>query len=287
MMRESSSRHFRWLGLLLALAGVGAAPAEPPAPGPLGAAPKTPPGILASVGFDQNLGQDVPLDLPFRDEAGRTVTLRAFFGKRPVILTLNYYECPMLCTLELNALARSLKPLPFDAGQQFEIVTVSIDPRETPALAAAKKRGYLARYGRKGADRGWHFLTGDQPAIERLARGVGFRYAFDPKAGQFAHAAGITLLTPEGKIARYFYGLDYPARDLRLGLVEASEGKVGSPVDTLLLYCFHYDPATGKYNFVVMSVLRVLGALTVTGLGAFMFFTMRRERRQAQQTETA
>ena len=269
----------RGLCLLLALVCLGAAPAEPTAPGPLRAAPKTPPGILASVGFDQNLGDQVPLDLPFRDETGQTVMLREFFGDKPVILTLNYYECPMLCTLELNALARSLKPLTFDAGKEFAIVTVSIDPRETPALAAAKKRGYLARYGRKGAAQGWHFLTGDQPSIERLAKAVGFRYAFDPKSGQYAHAAGITVLTPQGKIARYFYGLDYPAKDLRLGLVEASAGKIGTPIDQLLLFCFHYDPSTGKYNFVVMSVLRVLGVLTAAGLGTFMFVTVRREKR--------
>ncbi|MDR3633285.1 MAG: SCO family protein [Isosphaeraceae bacterium] len=265
--------------LLLLVACLGAAPAEPTAPGPLGAAPKTPPGILVNVGFDQNLGDPVPLDLPFRDETGRTVKLGDYFGAKPVILTLNYYECPMLCTLELNALARSLKPLKFDAGKEFEVVTVSIDPREKPALAAAKKRGYLARYGRKGADKGWHFLTGDQSSIERLAKAVGFRYAFDEKSGQYAHAAGVTVVTPQGKIARYFYGLDYPAKDLRLGLVEASEGKIGTPIDQLLLYCFHYDPLTGKYNFVVMSVLRVLGVITVAGLGTFMFVTVRRERK--------
>jgi protein SCO1/2 len=187
----------------------------------------------------------------------------------------------MLCTLELNALARSLKPLKFSAGQEFEVVTVSIDPREKPALAAAKKRGYLARYGREGAERGWHFLTGDQGSIERLAKAVGFRYAYDEKSGQFAHAAGITVLTPAGKVARYFYGVDYPAKDLRLGLVEASEGKIGTPIDQLMLYCFHYDPSTGKYNFVVMSVLRVLGVATAAGLGTFMFITVRRERRHA------
>lgn len=270
-------------GALLVPSLLGAAPAEPTAPGPLGAAPKTPPGILASVGFDQNLGDQVPLDLPFRDETGRTVTLGDFFGEKPVILTLNYYECPMLCTLELNALARSLKPLTFSAGKEFEVVTVSIDPREKPALAAAKKRGYLARYGREGADKGWHFLTGDQASIERLAKAVGFRYAYDEKSGQYAHAAGVTVVTPRGKIARYFYGLDYPAKDLRLGLVEASAGKIGTPIDQLMLYCFHYDPTTGKYNFVVMSVLRVLGVATAAGLGTFMFVTVRREKRPARE----
>ncbi len=270
--------------VLAALVALAAAPAEPRSLGESSApASKTPPGLLAAVAFDQNLGAQVPLDLTFRDETGQTVRLSQYFGgEKPVILTLGYYECPMLCTLELNALARSLKPLTFDVGKQFEVVTVSIDPREAPSLAAAKKRGYLERYGRPGAENGWHFLTGDEPEIKRLADTVGFRYVYDPKSGQFAHAAGIMVLTPQGKLARYFYGLDYPARDLRFALMEASARRIGSPIDQLLLYCFHYDPTTGKYNFMIMAALRILGVATMMSLGTFMFVMFRRDRRLAR-----
>jgi protein SCO1/2 len=236
--------------------------------------------LIRKVAFDQNLNAQVPLELPFRDEAGREVRLGDFLGKKLVILTLVYYECPMLCTLELNSLARSLKPLAFDVGDQFDIVTVSIDPGETPQLAAIKKKNYLGRYGRKGAERGWHFLTGDEMSIRRLAGVVGFRYVYDPKTDQYAHPAGIMILTPQGKIARYLYGVDYAARDLRLGLIEASAGKIGSPVDQLLLLCFHYDPSTGKYNFAIMQALRVCGVATVAGLGTYVFVMLRRERRR-------
>jgi protein SCO1/2 len=242
---------------------------------------QTPSGILRSVGFDQNLDAQVPLDLPFRDEAGREVRLGEFFGRKPVLLNLVYYECPMLCTLELNALVMSLKPLSFDVGKEFDIVTVSIDPGETPALAASKKRGYLSRYGREGAGRGWHFLTGGEASVRRLADVVGFRYAYDRQADQYAHPAGVMVLTPGGRVSRYFYGIEYPPRDLRLGLIEASAGKIGSPVDRLLLLCYHYDPRTGKYNLVIMNVLRFLGAATVLGLGTFMFVMFRRDRRKA------
>jgi protein SCO1/2 len=237
--------------------------------------------LLSQVGFDQNLNAQLPLDLAFRDEAGRTVTLGEYFGKRPVIVNLVYYECPMLCTLELTELARSLKPVAFNPGQEFEIVTVSIDPGEQPALAAAKKHRYLELYGRKGAEVGWHFLTGDESSIKRLAQTVGFRYAYDPTSDQYAHPAGIIMATPQGRISRYFYGLNYPARDLRLGLIEASAGKIGAPIDRLLLLCFHYDPNTGRYNFAIMSVLRILGTGTVLGLGTFMFVMYRRDRRRA------
>jgi protein SCO1/2 len=237
--------------------------------------------ILHQVGFDQNLDAQIPLDLVFRDEAGRPVVLGELLGTRPVILTLNYYNCPMLCTVELNALLRSLQVLPFDVGREFAVVTVSIDPKETPALAAAKKAGYLRRYGRSGGTAGWRFLTGEEPSIQRLTQAVGFRYAFDSKSGQFAHPAGFVVLTPEGRIARYFYGLDYPPRDLRLALVEASAHKIGSAVDQVLLVCFHYDPSTGRYNVAVMSILRVFCALTAVGLATFMLCMFRRDRRKA------
>jgi protein SCO1 len=237
--------------------------------------------LVQEVRFDQNLDAQVPLDLSFRDEEGRTVKLGDYLGSKPLILTLNYYNCPMLCTVELNALLRSLQPLPFDMGKEFQIVTVSINPAETPRLAGAKKVTYIRRYNRPGARDGWHFLTGEAPAIKQLADAVGFHYAYDAQTQQFAHPAGFVVLTPSGKIARYFYGVEYPPRDVRFALLEASEGRIGSPVDQILLYCFHYDPRTGKYNFMVMSVIRVLGVATAGGLAGFMLVMFRRDRQKA------
>jgi protein SCO1 len=241
-------------------------------------------GMMRRVGFDQRLDVQVPLDVPFRDEAGRTVRLGDYLGKRPVILTLNYYNCPMLCTIELNGLVRSLLTLSFDVGDQFDIVTLSINPRETSAMAAAKKASYLKRYGRASAERGWHFLTGDEQSIEQVARAVGFRYVYDRESDQYAHPAGFVILTPQGRISRYFYGIEYPPRDLRLGLIEASAQKIGTPVDQLLLLCFHYDPSTGKYNLVIMNVIRILSVATVLALGTFMFVMFRRDRRMQKRT---
>jgi protein SCO1/2 len=238
------------------------------------------PGLFQKVRFDQNLDAPLPLDIPLRDERGRTVTLGAYFGRRPVIVNLVYYECPMLCNEVLNTLLRSLNALTFSIGDEFEVVTVSIDPGEAPALAARKKAAYLKRYGRAGADRGWHFLTGDEASIRRLADAVGFRYAYDPKTDQYAHPAGIVVATPQGRIARYYLGISYPARDLRLGLVEAAAGKIGSPMDQILLMCFHYDPRTGKYNVAIMNTIRFLGCLTLAGLGTYMFVMFRRDRRE-------
>jgi protein SCO1/2 len=235
--------------------------------------------ILADVGIDQRLDEQVPLDLVFRDENGARVELGRFFGRRPVVLALVYYECPMLCTLVLNGLLSSLRTLSFDAGKEFEIVTVSFDPAETPALAAAKKENVLAKYRRAGAETGWHFLTGDGESIERLARAVGFRYRYDAASGEFAHAAAIMVLTPTGKIARYFYGVEYPPRDLRLGLIEAADERIGSAVDQVLLYCYRYDPSTGRYSAAVMNLVRAGGLATVLGLGAFMFAMRRRDSR--------
>jgi protein SCO1/2 len=240
-------------------------------------------GILQQVSFDQHLGAQVPVDLTFRDEAGREIRLADFVHSNPVILTLNYYKCPMLCTVELNALLRSLQMLPFDPGRDFAIVTVSIDPTETPSLAAAKKTSYIRRYGRKNASAGWHFLTGEEPSIRKLAQAVGFRYARDSETGQYAHAAGFVVLTPDGRIARYFYGLDYPPRDLRLALVEASAHKIGSAIDQLLLVCFHYNPMTGRYNLAVMTLLRIGGVATALGLATFILVSVRRDRRSLHQ----
>jgi protein SCO1/2 len=234
------------------------------------------------VGIDQKLGAALPLDLPFRDDQGRDVRLGDCFGGKPVVLALVYYECPMLCTLVLNGLVSGLDVVSLTAGSDFDVVAVSIDPDETPGLAAAKKREYVARYGRAGSDRGWHFLTGSEAAIRDLAAAAGFRYRYDAATGQYAHAAGIMVATPEGKLARYFYGVEYPPRDLRLGLVEASAGRIGTVVDQLLLFCYQYDPATGTYGAAAFGLLRAGGALTVLALGAYLAAMWRREVRRAR-----
>lgn len=240
---------------------------------------------LSEVAFEQKLNEQVPLSLVFQDETGKSVQLGDYFGQKPVILTLNYYNCPMLCPLVLEELANSLAKIPFTMGDQFNVVTVSIDPRETPKLAAATKEKYIRRYGRPGAEAGWHFLIGEEAAIQQLAQAVGFRYAYDAQSDQYAHPAGIMILTPQGKISRYFYGIEYAPMDLRLGLVEASANKIGSLVDQVLLRCYHYDPTTGKYTLIVMNVLRLAGLGTVLILGTFVFVMFRRERRENLRVE--
>lgn len=237
------------------------------------------PPILREVGIDQRLNQQVPLNLPFRDEEGRAVRLGDYFGRRPVILALVYYECPMLCTQVLNGLVGALGVLSFDAGREFDVVAVSFDPEEGAHLARAKKQTYLERYGRPGAERGWHFLTGGQPAITELTRAVGFRYVYDERLDQFAHGAAVTVLTPSGVIARYFYGIEYAPRDLRLGLVEASANRIGSAADQVLLLCYHYDPASGRYGFVALTLVRIGGVVTVAAFGVFLILERRRVRR--------
>jgi protein SCO1/2 len=236
------------------------------------------PGILSKIGVDQRLNHQVPLDLPFVDETGRAVRLGDFFGRRPVILALVYYECPMLCTQVLNGLTGSLKVLNFDVGREFDVVAVSINPREGPGLAAQKKEAYLERYGRAQTAAGWHFLTGQEENIRRLADAVGFRYVYDEEIEQYAHGAAIELLTPKGIIARYFYGIEYSPRDIRLGLVEASEERIGSVIDSALLLCYHYDPSTGKYGAAAMKLVRVGAVATVAVFGVFLFVSIRRER---------
>jgi protein SCO1/2 len=236
------------------------------------------PPALREVGFDQRLGEALPLDLPLRDESGRHVRLADYFGRRPVVLSLVYYECPMLCTLTLNGLVSALGVLSFDAGREFELVTLSFDSRDTPELAAAKKSAYLGRYKRPGARAGWHFLTGTPEAIARLTRAVGFRYAWDEETRQFAHPAGIVVATPEGRISHYLYGIEYAPRDLRLAVVEASAGRIGNPIDELALFCFQYDPMTGRYAAAVMRMLRAAAIATVLALGAFIAVMLRRER---------
>ena len=235
------------------------------------------PELLKDVGIDQKLDDEIPLDLTFRDEHGRTVELAQYFGSKPVILTLAYYNCPMLCTQVLNGLDRSLKLIPMDMGKDFQVVTVSIDPSERPVLAEAKQAMYTGMYGRPGAAEGWHCLTGDQPQIQRLAQAVGFRYAYDSESKQFAHASVIMILTPEGRLSRYFYGVQYPERDLRLGLEEASQGKISSAVDQILLFCYHYDPHTGRYGLLISRVIQLAGAATVLIGGIFLFFLFRGE----------
>lgn len=235
------------------------------------------PELLKDVGIDQKLNDAIPLGLAFQDENGSTAKLSEFFGQKPVVLALVYYNCPMLCTQVLNGLDRSLKDLPMDIGKDFNVVTVSIDPSETPKLASAKRDLYTGIYGRPGAARGWHFLTGEESQIRQLANAVGFRYAYDADSKQFAHASAVMVLTPGGKISRYFYGITYPARDMRLGLVEASEGKIGSAVDQLLLFCYHYDPVTGKYGMLISRVIKAGGLLTVLAIGILVLVLSRNE----------
>lgn len=235
--------------------------------------------VLKKVGFDQRLNEQVPLDLKFTDEKGNVVKLGDYFGDKPVVLVLAYYECPMLCTLVLNGLTQAMKEMPFTAGVEFNVVTVSFNPRETPDLAAAKKKNYLASYSRPGTEEGWHFLTGKPESIDALTQAVGFRYVYDAKQNQYIHTSGIMVLTPTGKISRYFYGITYPARDLRLGLIEASANKIGTPTDQILLYCFHYDPATGKYSASILNFVRFGGVLTVFVMIGMVWFLVRHEKR--------
>ncbi len=251
--------------------------------GPVPARGDEPPGTaLSRVGFDQNLDAQLPLDLNFRDESGRTVALGDYFGSKPVIVTLVYFRCPMLCGEELKGLARSLRPLSLRVGEDFDIVTVSIDPTDTPDLAGAKKEKILEYYGRPEAGKGWHFLTGEEPAIAALSKTVGFRYTYNAATEQYVHAAGLAIATPGGRLSRYFYGIDFPPKDLQFGLIESSQGKIGSPIARLLLFCYHYDPTTGKYTLAVVGLLRVVGTATALGLAAYVVAMIRRDRRSAR-----
>lgn len=235
------------------------------------------PELLKDVGIDQKLGDQVPLNDEFRDEKGQSVQLGQYFHGKPVILSLVYYQCPMLCTQVLDGMLHTFKELTWNVGKQFEVVTVSIDPRDNVAESAAKQVMFAGLYGRADAINGWHFLTGKDPAIHQLADSIGFHYAFDAQSGQYAHASTIVILTPEGKVSRYFYGISYPVRDVRLGLVEASSGKIGTPIDQILLYCYHYDPSTGKYGLIVANLLKVGAAITVLVLGLLIFLLARTE----------
>jgi len=236
---------------------------------------------LREVGVDQKLDQQVPLDLTFTDSTGKDVTLAEYFTKkRPVVLALVYYECPMLCTQVLSGLVGSLEGLMFDAGKEFDVVVVSFDPGETPAQAADKRQFFMKRYGRPGTDGGVHFLTGREDAIKALSSAVGFRYVYDPAIDQFAHPAAITVLTPTGRVSRYLFGIEFAPKDLRLAMVEASNNKIGTAIDQMLLFCYHYDPENGRYGVAIINLVRLGGIVTVGGLGAFILLTLRRERRQ-------
>jgi protein SCO1/2 len=238
------------------------------------------PKALEGVGIDQKLDSALPLDLTFRDETGRAVPLGMYFtGKKPVILALVYYRCPMLCTQILTGLESCLKAVSLNPAQDFEVVAVSFDPKDTVEIAAAKKQMYVKRYGRPGTANGWHFLTGDEPNIKALTDAAGYHYKYDPKTDQFAHASGIMIVTPDGHLSRYFYGVEYAPRDVRLGLVEASRNQIGTPVDQVLLFCYHYDPVAGKYGAVVMNMVRFAGAAFVLISGAFLLIVFRRDFR--------
>jgi protein SCO1/2 len=234
--------------------------------------------ILKDIGIEQKLNVQIPPGLVFRDESGRDVRLGDYFGKRPTILALVYYKCPMLCTMVLNDVTRAMNSMRMNCGEQFDILTVSFDPRETPALAADKKRQYIRAYRRPHAEEGWHFLTGPQASIDELTRTVGFKYAWDPKYQQYAHASGIIILTPEGKTSRYFYGIDYAPSDLELSLAGASEGKSTSVADQILLFCFHYDPTTGRYSPMISRLIQIAGVMTVLLLGSYVLFSLHRDR---------
>ena len=242
------------------------------------------PSDLKDIGIDQHLNDQVPLDLNFKDENGNTVKLGDYFKKgRPVILTMVYYQCPMLCSEVLQGLNQAIETMNFTAGNQYEIVTVSIDPRDTPEMAKEKKASYLKEYNRPGAEDGWHFLTGEQQNVAKLAQAVGWKYRWDPKMQQFIHAAGIMIVTPQGRLAQYYYGVEYAAKDLRLGLIEASQDKIGNVVDKVVLYCYHYDPRTGKYGAVISNMLRIGGAATVLLLGGFIVLMVRRDSHAGRQ----
>lgn len=236
---------------------------------------------FTEVGIDQKLNEQIPLDLKFKDEKGNVIELGKYFHTKPVILSLVYYKCPMLCTQVLNGMVQTFRTLKFTAGNEFEVVTVSIDQTETPEIAADKKETYVTEYARAGVENGWHFLTGDSASIKKLADAVGFHFVYDAPTKLFAHASGIMVATPQGKLARYLYGIEYGARDLTFSMMEAAQEKIGSPVDKLLLLCYHYDPTTGKYGMVVANLMRGGGALMLLILGGYMFVNFRRDKKKA------
>jgi protein SCO1 len=270
------------LGYCISLSEIACAGETAPTQSPL-ASPQA--RLLGNVAFKQRLGKQVPIDALFRSDRGERVTLRECQADRPTVLVLAYYRCPMLCNQVLNAVAQCLKGIDFEAGEDFEVVVVSFDPSDTVALAASKKAAVVDAYG-KGDGDGWDFLIGNPANVAALAASVGFHYEYDPATKQYAHASGIVLLTPSGRTSRYFYGIEYPTRDVRLGLVEASQGRIGSPVDEFLLYCFHYDPLTGKYGLAIMRLVRTAGAITVATILSYVAVSLHRERRQRRAAQS-
>jgi protein SCO1 len=266
----------RWLGLILGAAIFSIGWAAPTAAHDI--FPHGADAVLGALGFDQRLNEHLPLDVTFHNEAGKATPLSGYFGDRPVILTLGYFHCPNLCSLVRVGLLDALQDLQFDAGVQYEVVLISIDPEETPEIARAVKEQTLEIYGRDGAAAGWHFLTGTHDDIDRVADAVGFRYAYDISQEQYAHASGIVVLTPAGKVARYFFGLEYDPRDLRLGLIEAANHRIGSVIDQILLFCFHYNPLTGQYTVAIQNIMRIAGLLTMLILGGGILWMLRQER---------
>ncbi len=250
---------------------------------PAASEPNGMPPALKEVGIEQRLGESLPLDTEFKDEDGKSVKLGSYFSSgRPVIVAFVYYECPMLCNQVLNGLTGSLKGINLDAGKDFDVVAISFDARENDKadLAKNKKASYVERYGRPGGESGFHFLTGTQASIDAATGAAGFHYKWDEKSEQFAHAAGIMITTPDGKLSRYLYGIDYAPKDIKFGLIDSSANKIGSTSEQLLLYCYHYDPATGKYGFAILRVIRLGGIATLLGLGAMMFVFWRRNKKK-------
>jgi protein SCO1/2 len=279
----------RILGSALALALTTSAAVYAQAPGMISevADPASArPGILSKIAIDQKIGHQIPADIPFVDDHGTPVVIGDYFGKRPVVLALVYYECPMLCTQVLNGLVSAVGVLNFTVGREFDVVAVSFNPKEGPGLASQKKAAYVERYGRPESAAGFHFLTGTQDAIDRLTDAVGFRYAYDEKIGQFAHGAAIEVLTPKGTIAKYFYGIEYSPRDLRLGLIEASDERIGTIIDDVLLFCYHYDPATGSYGATVLTIVRAGAIATVLAFAIFLTVSLRRDHAVAMAVTT-
>ena len=255
---------------------------------PAASEPNGLPQALKEVGIEQKLGASMPLDTELKDEDGRTVKLGNYFNTgRPVIIAFVYYECPMLCNQVLNGLTGSLKGISFEAGKEFDVVAISFDTREDDKadLAKNKKASYMERYGRPGTEKGWHFLTGTQDSIDKVTSAAGFNYKWDERSNQFAHAAGVMIATPDGRLSRYFYGIDYSPKDVKFGLMESSENKVGSAAEQLLLYCYHYDPATGKYGLAILRVMRVGGVLTLLGMGLMGFVFWRRNKRKTVNSD--
>jgi protein SCO1/2 len=275
MMRRAHSV-FRIFALLLLAAAAVAANAQT-IPDNVGQPANVLPPLLQNVGFEPQLNAQLPLDLAFRDETGRTIQFREYFGQKPVVLALVYYGCPMLCNQVEQGVVGTLRMLSFNPGRDYQVVFVSFDPRETPEMAAQKKETALYHFRRRETASGWHFLTGSKESIDALTKAANFRYTFDQKTNLFAHASGIMLLTPSGRISRYFYGVEYPSRDVRLGLVDASAGKIGTPIDHVLLFCYQYDPTSARYSASILKIIRLGGILTVLCLVAGILIMRRRD----------